>query len=115
MLKSKLEVYQEILKAIAEQPSTLSAIAYVCNMDCTYLSGRLVFLIENQLIEDQLVGKKTCYSITKRGVAVLKTLTVSSLLERLQTTTKAFDENLGTISALDKPKKIKVEAKNKKF
>jgi predicted transcriptional regulator len=115
MRKSKLEAYQEILKAIAEQPSTLSTIAYNCNMDCTYLAGSLSFLIENQLVQEHAVGKKTCYSITHRGVAVLKTLTVSSLLERLQTTVKAADETLAVISTLDMPKKKKVEAKNIKF
>jgi predicted transcriptional regulator len=107
MRKSKLETYQEILKTIAEQPSTLSEVAYVCNMDCTYLSGKLVFLIENQLIEKQTGGKKTYYSITKRGIAVLKTLTASSLLEHLQKTVKATDENLEAISTLDMPKKSK--------
>ena len=116
MRKSKLEAYQEILKTLAEQPSTLSAVAYVCNMDCTYLSGRLVFLIENQLVEEITLGKKTCYFITRRGVTVLKTLTLSSLLERLKTTdVKAADETLPVVSKLDKPKKQKVEAKNKKF
>jgi predicted transcriptional regulator len=116
MRKSKLEAYQEILKAIAEQPSNLSSIAYNCNMDCTYLAGRLSFLIENQLVDEITLGKKTCYFITKRGVTVLKTLAVSSLLERLQTkNVKVADETLPAVFKLDKPKKQKVEAKNKKF
>jgi predicted transcriptional regulator len=115
MRKSKLEAYQEILTAIAEQSASLSNIAYTCNMDCAGLMGKMDFLIENQLVEEQIIGKKTCYAITKRGVTVLKTLTVTRLLERLQTTVKVADETLAAISKLDTPKKEKVAAKNKKF
>jgi predicted transcriptional regulator len=115
MRKSKLEAYQEILSAIAEKPKSLSNIAYTCNMDCTHLLGKMEFLIENQLVEEQVVGKKTSYCITRRGVTVLKTLTVTQLLERIQTTVKVADETLAVISSLDAPKKIETAAKNKKF
>jgi predicted transcriptional regulator len=115
MRKSKLEAYQEILKAIAEHPATLSAIAYTCNMDCAGLEGKMDFLIENQLVEKQVAGKKTGYSITRRGVTVLKTLTVTRLLEQLQTTVKEADRTLTAISSLNMPEREKVAAKNKKF
>jgi predicted transcriptional regulator len=115
MRKSKLEAYEEILKTIAEQPSILSAIAYACNMDCTGLQERLEFLIENHLVEEKILGKKTCYSITMRGATVLKTLTVTRLLERLQTTVKIADETLSSIQELDNPQKVKAVAKSKKI
>ncbi|MCW4024511.1 MAG: hypothetical protein NWF01_05690 [Candidatus Bathyarchaeota archaeon] len=115
MRKSKLETYEEILKALAEQPSTLSAIAFSCNMDCTILQQRMEFLIESQLVNEVIMGKKCCYAITPRGATVLKTLTVTRLLERLQSTVKLADETLCSLEAIDNAQKLNVAGKSKKY
>jgi predicted transcriptional regulator len=115
MRKSKLESYEEILKTIADQPLTLSNIAFACNTDCTILQQRMEFLIESQLVNEAIIGKKCSYTITPRGATVLKTLTVTRLLERLQATVKLADETLCSLEALDTAQKLNVAEKSKKY
>jgi predicted transcriptional regulator len=115
MRKSKLESYEEILKTIAQHHSTLPAIAFACNMDCTILKQRLEFLIESQLVKEEIVSTKSSYTITPRGVTVLKTLTVTRLLERVQSTVKLTEETLCSLETIDKPQKLNVAAKSKKY
>lgn len=58
MKQSKLEIYEDLLAALADKPSTIDAIAYSRNMDCVLLLQRLDFLIANNLIEERNYEKK---------------------------------------------------------
>jgi predicted transcriptional regulator len=97
MRRSKLELYEDILTALAEKPLTLDAVAYRCKMDCVLLNQRLDFLMKNNLIEEKLSNAKKLYALTRRGTAIFKTLTLAKRLEKLQTATKTVNEALHSI------------------
>jgi predicted transcriptional regulator len=100
MRRSKLELYEHILTALVDKPLTVDAIAYACNMDCIALRQRLNFLAKNGMVEENNYRKKTRYALTRRGLAIFKTLTITRRLEKLQTTIKNVDEALKMIPAL---------------
>ena len=100
MLRSKLELYEDILRALVDKPSTVDKIAYECNMDCVALRQRLDFLVKNGLVEEESCKKKTVYALTRRGLAIFKTLTITRRLEKLQTTIRMIDEALQAIPSL---------------
>jgi predicted transcriptional regulator len=100
MHKSKLELYEDMLRALAKKPLTLDSIAYECNMDCVVLQQRLNFLTKNNLIEEKNYKNKTIYALTRRGTAISKTLTITKRLEKLQTTIKKLNETMQALPAL---------------
>jgi predicted transcriptional regulator len=100
MRKSKLELYEDILYALVNKALTVDSIAYACNMDCIALSQRLDFLLKNGLVEERNYKKKTRYALTRRGLAIFKTLAITKRLEKLQTNLKRIDEVLQAIPAL---------------
>jgi len=100
MRRSKLELYEDILTALADKPLTVDAVAYACNMDCIAIRQRLNFLAVNGMVEERNYKKKTRYALTRRGLAIFKTLTITRRLEKLQTTIKNVDEALKMIPAL---------------
>jgi predicted transcriptional regulator len=111
MRKSKLDSCQEILKAIEKQPLTLSTIAFACNIDRAILQQRIDFLIESHLVNQELVDKKTCFSITPKGLTILKTLLVTHLLERLQTSVRIENSALCSFEPLE----LNALTQNKKY
>jgi predicted transcriptional regulator len=117
MRRSKLELYEDILTALADRHLTVDAIAYVCNMDCISLRQRLEFLLKNGLVEERNYKKKTRYALTRRGLAIFKTLTITKRLEKLQTTMKKIDEALQAIPSLSEyhAEKAKREKRNKNY
>jgi predicted transcriptional regulator len=100
MHRSKLELYAEVLQALAKKPLTIDSIAYGCNMDCVILRQRLDFLAKNGLIQQENYPKKTLYALTKRGIAISKTLAITRRLEKLQATIKMLDDALQTLPAI---------------
>ena len=100
MRRSKLELYEDILTALADKRLTVDTVAYACNMDCIALRQRLDFLLKSGLVEERNYKKKTRYALTRRGLAIYKTLTLTRRLEKLQTTVKDVDEALKLIPAL---------------
>jgi predicted transcriptional regulator len=100
MRRSKLELYEDILTALADKPLTVDAIAYACNMDCIAIRQRLNFLAKNGMVEENNYKKRKRYALTRRGLAIFKTLTITRRLERLQTTIKNMDDALKMIPAL---------------
>lgn len=84
MRKSKLELYEEILAALADRHLTVDAIAYACGMDCLALRQRLDFLLKCGLVEERHYKTKTRYALSQRGLAVYKTLAIAKQLEKLQ-------------------------------
>ena len=100
MRRSKLELYEHILTALADKRLTVDAIAYACNMDCIALRQRLDFLVENDMVEEKNYKKRKRYALTRRGLAIFKTLNITRRLERLQTTINKMDDALTMIPAL---------------
>ena len=100
MRRSKLELYEDILNALVNKALTVDAIAYVCNMDCIAISQRLDFLLKNGLVEEKNFRIGARYVLTRRGLAIFKTLALTKRLEKLQTTMKKIDEVLQAIPTL---------------
>lgn len=100
MRKSKLELYEDILNALADKRLTVDAIAYACNMDCIALRQRLNFLLKSGLVEERNYKTKMRYALSRRGLAIYKTLSITRRLEKLQTTVKDVDEALKMLPAL---------------
>jgi predicted transcriptional regulator len=74
MRRSKLEMYVDILKVLAQRgPLKLTHIMYKANVNCKVLKEYLDFLVGHGLVEERIVGKRrVVYAITQRGVTVLK-------------------------------------------
>lgn len=74
MKRSKLEMYIDILKVLAQRgPTKLTHIMYKANLNCSVLKEQLDFLIRQGLVEERNAGKKRAvYAITQRGITVLK-------------------------------------------
>ena len=74
MRRSKLEMYIDILHALAHRgPLKLTHIMYKANVNFSILTGYVSFLIKQGLIEEKNIGKKkVVYVITQRGVTVVK-------------------------------------------
>jgi predicted transcriptional regulator len=117
MRRSKLELYEDVLTALADKHLTVDAIAYACNMDCIGLRQRLDFLIKNGLVEEKNYGKKTRYGLTRRGVAIFKTLVITKSLEKLQTNMKRIDEALQAITSFSEcnAEKAKRQKQNENY
>ena len=100
MHRSKLELYEDVLNALAEKPLTIDNMAYECKMDCVALRQRLDFLVRNGLVEETNYGKKTVYGLTRRGQVISRTLAVARRLDKLQTTIKMIDDVLRDLPTL---------------
>ncbi len=74
MRRSKLEMYIDILKVLAQRgPLKLTHIMYKANVNCSVLKEYLNFLIQQNLVEEQTVGKKRIvYVVSEKGLMVLK-------------------------------------------
>ena len=74
MRRSKLEMYIDILKVLAQRgPLKLTHFMYKANVNCSVLKEYLDFLIEQELVEEKTVGKKRIvYVASEKGLKVLK-------------------------------------------
>jgi len=74
MRRSKLEMYVDILKVLAHRgPLKLTHVMYKANVNCSVLKEYLDFLIKQNLVEEQIVGKsRVVFTCTQRGITVLK-------------------------------------------
>jgi predicted transcriptional regulator len=101
MRRSKLELYEDIISALTKRASTIDGIAFECNTDCIILQQRLDFLVNNNIVEIEISrDNKAFYVLTRRGLAISKTLDITKRLKKLQTTAKTANEALQTIQAL---------------
>jgi predicted transcriptional regulator len=117
MRRSKLELYEDVLTALADRHLTVDAIAYACSTDCVALHQRLDFLLKNGLVEERNYNNKTRYALTRRGLAIYKTLALTKRLEKLQTNIKQIDEALKAIPSLSEytAEKTKHQTQNKNY
>ena len=74
MRRSKLEMYVDILKVLAQRgPLKLTHIMYKANVNCSVLKENLDFLTKQGLVEEKILRKeRIVYAITQRGITVLK-------------------------------------------
>ena len=74
MRRSKLEMYIDILRVLAQRgPLKLTHVMYKANVNCSVLKEYLDFLIQQNLVEERTVGKKrNVYALPERGLKVLK-------------------------------------------
>ena len=74
MRRSKLEMYVDVLKVLAQRgPLKLTHIMYKANVNCSALKDYMDFLIKQGLAEERTIGKRrVIYAITQRGITVLK-------------------------------------------
>ena len=78
MRRSKMEMYVDILKVLAQNgPLKLTHIMYKANVNCKVLKQNLDFLINQNLIEKQMKRKKrnkikVRYAITEKGKTVIR-------------------------------------------
>ncbi|MEM3627257.1 MAG: winged helix-turn-helix domain-containing protein [Candidatus Bathyarchaeia archaeon] len=112
MRRSKLEAYQEILGVLAKKPLSIDMLAYEANMDCIILKQRLDFLIKNKLVKEQTSKKKIVYSITERGLSVIRFLNSEERLKAAVNTIKRMDEVLQRISTISTSLKRNGEKEN---
>jgi predicted transcriptional regulator len=101
MRKSKLESYEEILGVIVKKPLAIDSIAYETGMECTVLRQRLDFLMENSLVEERALEKKTVYAITERGLSVYRTLSFQKYLEKVASAIRTMDEAIHVIPLME--------------
>ena len=74
MRRSKMEMYLDILKTLAQKGSLkLTHIMYKSNVNCCVLKEYLEFLTQQKLVEEKTLTKeRTVYEITEKGLTVLK-------------------------------------------
>jgi predicted transcriptional regulator len=78
MRRSKMEMYIDILKVMAQNgPMKLTHVMYKANVNCSVLKENLDFLIQQNLIKEQITIKKrnktkVRYAITEKGRTVIK-------------------------------------------
>ena len=74
MRRSKIEMYVDILKVLAQRgPLKLTHIMYKANLNCSVLSEYLAFLVKQGLVEERIVGRNTVvYACTALGIGALK-------------------------------------------
>jgi predicted transcriptional regulator len=72
--RSKLEMYLDILRVLERGGQVkLTYIMYETNVNCFILRGFLDFLMKQNLVEKQAVGRqRAVYSITQTGKSVLE-------------------------------------------
>lgn len=73
-----MEMYIDILKVMAKNgPMKLTHIMYKANVNCSVLKQNLEFLMQQNLVEEQIIPKKRNkikirYSITEKGRTVIR-------------------------------------------
>ncbi|MEM2098394.1 MAG: winged helix-turn-helix domain-containing protein [Candidatus Bathyarchaeia archaeon] len=74
MRRSKLEMYIDILRVLAQRgPLKLTHVMYKANVNCSVLKEYMDFLMKQGLVEERTIGKRrVVYAITQRGITVLK-------------------------------------------
>ena len=112
--RSKLETYEAIMEALVKKPLNIDKIAYKTGIDCTIVGKHLDFLIKNGLVEERMLGKKSLYAMTERGMTVFRTLDFQKYLKKISSTLMQIDEAMQTIRDISNNDKEK-ENSNEKY
>lgn len=115
MRRSKLESYEAILEALVKEPQPIDHIAYETDIDCTVINKRLVFLIENGLVEERPLPDNTMFAITERGMAVFKTLNFRKYLEKISNSLSSINDAMQTLPIMSRDYEEQSEGQNEKY
>ena len=76
MRRSKLEMYLDLLKVLAQRgPLKITHIMHIANVNCGVLKEYLDALIKQGLVKESISGReRIVYAVTQRGVTVLTQL-----------------------------------------
>jgi len=113
--RSKLESYEAILEALVKKPQPTDHIAYETDIDCTVISKRLGFLIENGLVEERPLPDNTLFAITERGMAVFKTLNFRKYLEKISNSLSSINDAMQTLPIMSRDYEEQSEGQNEKY
>jgi predicted transcriptional regulator len=98
--RSRLEIYADIIRSLSKQSLTLDEIAYEVSTNCLTLQDKLDFLVNHDIVSFEISrDNRVFYVLTRRGVAIFKTFSITERLEKLQD--KASDEPLRIVSELE--------------
>ncbi|MCW4010086.1 MAG: winged helix-turn-helix domain-containing protein [Candidatus Bathyarchaeota archaeon] len=99
MRRSKLELYHDIVCALAKKAQTADELAYDCSTNCILLQERMDFLVNHEIVTLKVgVDNKAYYVLTQRGLAISKTLDLTKRLEKLKTQTQILLQPLALSS-----------------
>ena len=90
MVKSKLELYEEILSTFSDRQLRIDSIASKCNIPRETVTDLLDFLQDNQLVKNNHDYALKLYSLTEKGKAVYNSL---SKIKRLNEMRKSLTKN----------------------
>jgi predicted transcriptional regulator len=100
MRRSKLEIHIDILRALACHGRLKPThITYKANVNCSALKESLDFLIERNLIKEQMINRKKrtrkYYAITEEGLSVLKNV------KKINSALHVFEDPVSNIDVSD--------------
>jgi predicted transcriptional regulator len=85
MRKSKLELYQDVICTLEKKALTLDSLAFECGASCVLLQDKLAFLVNHDVVSIEVSrDNRVFYVLTRRGLAISKTLRIAKRLEKLQ-------------------------------
>ncbi|MCW4019155.1 MAG: hypothetical protein NWF00_10855 [Candidatus Bathyarchaeota archaeon] len=86
MRRSKLELCENVICALAKNALTLDSLAFECSTNCVSLQEQLDFLVNNDIVSIEISrDNRAFYVLSRRGLAISRTLKVAKRLEKLQT------------------------------
>jgi predicted transcriptional regulator len=101
MRRSKLELYEDIICALAKHALTIDGIAFECSTNCVLLQERLEFLARNNIVTIEVSrDNRAFYVLTTRGLTISKTLRIAKRLKRLKTTPQESAQQFQTMPAM---------------
>ena len=101
MRRSRLELYVDIICALAQRALTIDEIAFHCSTNCLTLNQSLEFLVTHGIVTLEInQNNQTCYALTRRGISIFKTFCITKNLEKLQGNPQT-KEAMQVVSELD--------------
>lgn len=83
MPRSKLHKYLNILETLVSEPMKLDEISYETSIECRILERYLKSLMRYKLVTELPYDEESSFSITDRGLAVLKTLRAERYFQKI--------------------------------
>jgi predicted transcriptional regulator len=105
MPRSKLHKYLNILEVLVSEPMKLEEISYETSIECRISEKLLKSLIRYKLVTELSYDERSSFSITDRGLAVLKTLRAERYFQKIMGILPASQGE--TMSSLTRPAKEK--------
>jgi predicted transcriptional regulator len=111
MPRSKLEHYEDVICTLAKKALTIDDIAFECNTSCVLLQSQLEFLVKNDIVNLEVSrDNRIFYVLTRRGLAISKTLTITKRLQKLQTPQQSSEEDSQEVPSFHEGEEEKAHA-----